>query len=159
MLFSGCSAKNNDKACGKCRVAKNPDNGQCLEECVSPKMIKKNKDCVGEFLLFHFWLRNMSSKPSFHEQLKANSAVNYSVSQPSCNIGAFPPFCKPRGSRGYPSDVSISKDRFRVNLREHIHRKIEYWEYYERMLPKNTTEGGGGRGEYYWSISTCLFLP
>lgn len=48
--FSGCSEKNNDKKCNKCRFAKDPDENQCLEECLAPKTLKKNKDCVGKVL-------------------------------------------------------------------------------------------------------------
>ena len=55
-MFSGCTSKNNDMACNKCRFAKNPHTNQCLEECVAPRMLAKNKDCVGMvFPLFSGW--------------------------------------------------------------------------------------------------------
>lgn len=46
--FPGCKAKNNDTQCGKCRTVKKAGEDLCLEECVSPNMINKEKECVGE---------------------------------------------------------------------------------------------------------------
>lgn len=53
-VFPGCSRKNDDKTCYKCRVVKKAGENQCLDECVSPNMINKAKECVGEYLYLPF---------------------------------------------------------------------------------------------------------
>ena len=56
-VFPGCSSTNDDKTCGKCRVAKKADVNQCLDECVPPNMISKDKECVGRLCSFPVWVQ------------------------------------------------------------------------------------------------------